>query len=63
MIKIVRAMMGINWLMYKSYEFQRTTSPEVKPERLRKLYINSKAYEEIYQLLKNGAVHKGEENE
>lgn len=41
----------IDWLMYKSYEFNRQRSPHISPERWRKIYYNSETYEKIY--LKN----------
>jgi hypothetical protein len=40
---------AIDWLMYRSYEFNRTRSPHVKPESWRKIYFNAETYEKIYQ--------------
>lgn len=42
----------INWLMYKSYEFQRDNSPHIEAERWRKLYLYQEEYEKIYQALR-----------
>ena len=39
----------IDWLMYKSYEFQRNNAPQITPERWRRLYFNQEVYEKIYQ--------------
>lgn len=39
----------IDWLMYRSYEFNRTRSPEIDPKRWRSLYYNAETYEKIYQ--------------
>lgn len=39
----------LNWLMYRSYEFNRDRSPHVEPSRWRKLYLNQETYEKIYQ--------------
>lgn len=39
----------INWLMYHSYEFNRDRSPDINPERWRKIYFNAETYEKIYQ--------------
>lgn len=43
----------VNYLMYKSYEFQRSSCPDVDPERWRKLYFYQENYEKIYQTLKD----------
>lgn len=40
---------AIDWLMYRSYEFNRDRSPSIEPERWRKLYLNADLYEKIYQ--------------
>jgi hypothetical protein len=39
----------IDWLMYRSYEFNRDRSPEIEPQRWRKIYFNADLYEKIYQ--------------
>ncbi|KKM91045.1 hypothetical protein LCGC14_1232520 [marine sediment metagenome] len=39
----------INWLMYKSYEYQRDSFPDVESSRWRRLYFNQSIYEKIYQ--------------
>lgn len=43
---------AVDWLMYRSYEHNRNLSPEVEPERWRKIYFNQETYEKIYQELK-----------
>lgn len=49
----------VNWLMYKSYEFQRINAPDVELERWRKIYFHQEDYEKIYQeLRKKESVHK-----
>ncbi len=42
----------IDWLMYRSYEFNRSRSPYIPAESWRKIYINAETYEEIYQTSK-----------
>lgn len=39
----------IDWLMYRSYEFNRLRSPDIEPERWRALYLNQETYEKIFQ--------------
>lgn len=39
----------VDWLMYRSYEFNRLRSPQIEPERWRALYINQETYEKILQ--------------
>jgi hypothetical protein len=39
----------VDWLMYRSYEFNRLRSPEIAPERWRALYLNQETYEKIFQ--------------
>lgn len=39
----------INWLMYRSYEFNRQRSPHIPIESWRKIYYNAETYERIYQ--------------
>lgn len=39
----------IDWLMYRSYEFNRFRKPEIDPERWRAIYFNADVYEKIYQ--------------
>lgn len=39
----------IDWLMYRSYEHNRDRSPDIEPERWRKLYLYAAEYEKIYQ--------------
>lgn len=46
----------VNWLMYKSYEFQRDNAPSIKAERWRLLYINQEIYEKIYQNIRRNHV-------
>ena len=48
----------LNWLMYRSYEFNRERSPDIEPERWRKLYFNADAYEKIYQEKKQQCLFK-----
>lgn len=38
----------IDWLMYRSYEHNRTLSPHVPVESWRKIYYNADIYEKIY---------------
>lgn len=38
----------IDWLMYRSYEFNRLRSPEIEPSRWRALYLNQETYEKIF---------------
>lgn len=38
----------VDWLMYRSYEFNRLRSPQIEPERWRALYINQETYEKIF---------------
>lgn len=40
---------AIDWLMYRSYVFQRERSPDVHPTRWRALYLSQEAFEEQYQ--------------
>lgn len=40
---------AIDWLMYRSYEFNRDRSPDIAPERWRQIYYNQEVYEKIYQ--------------
>ncbi len=39
----------INWLMYKSYEFQRDNAPNVSAERWQSVYLFQEDYEKVYQ--------------
>lgn len=39
----------LEWLMYKSYAFQRDNAPDIEPNRWRKIYFNQELYEKIYQ--------------
>lgn len=39
---------NIDWLMYRSYEFNRNRAPHIKPESWRKIYYNADVYEKIY---------------
>jgi len=39
----------VDWLMYRSYEFNRDRSPEIEPSRWRAIYYNQETYEKIYQ--------------
>lgn len=39
----------IDWLMYRSYEFNRSRTPHIEPERWRNIYYNAETYEKIYQ--------------
>jgi hypothetical protein len=39
----------VDWLIYRSYEWNRSRAPHIEPERWRKLYINAETYEKIYQ--------------
>lgn len=38
----------IDWLMYRSYEFNRLRSPEIEPSRWRAIYFNQETYEKIF---------------
>ena len=40
---------AIDWLMYRSYEFNRLRSPEIEPKRWRALYLNQETYEKIFK--------------
>ncbi len=44
---------SVDWLMYRSYEHNRDRSPDIEPERWRKLYFNAQDYEIIYQAKKS----------
>ncbi len=48
-MKITICEKEVNWLMYKSYEFQRENSPHIKPERWKEIYLYQELYEKIYQ--------------
>lgn len=37
------------YLMFRSYAYQRARNPDVEPERWGKLYLNWKYYEKLYQ--------------
>jgi hypothetical protein len=39
----------IDWLMYRSYEFNRDRSPHVEAERWRAIYLSADTFEKIYQ--------------
>ena len=39
----------IDWLMYRSYEYNRDRSPEIEPSRWRAIYFYADLYEKIYQ--------------
>jgi hypothetical protein len=41
----------VDWLMYCSYAFNRSNSPDVTPERWRELYYYQELYEKIYRRL------------
>lgn len=43
----------VDWLMYRSYAFNRARSPHIQPDRWRKLYYNAETYEKIYQNQEN----------
>ncbi len=58
-IEIGEESLTVNWLMYKSYEAQRDTVPNVAAERWKKIYINQPDYERVYQELNRRSVHKG----
>lgn len=40
---------AINWLTYKSYEFNRLNSPHIPPYRWRKIYEDAIQFEEIFE--------------
>lgn len=40
---------SVDWLMYRSYEFNRLRSPEIEPERWRRLYFYQETYEKIFK--------------
>lgn len=44
---------SIDWLIYKSYAFNRERSPHIDPSRWREIYLNQPLYEKIYQGDKN----------
>lgn len=46
----------VDWLMYRSYEFNRERSPFIHPDRWRKIYYNAEMYEKIYQ--QKGKTHE-----
>ncbi len=48
-VKATDEIIAIDWLMYRSYEFNRDRSPDIEPQRWRKLYFNADLYEQIYQ--------------
>lgn len=39
----------VDWLMYRSYEFNRSRAPHIEPDSWRKIYYNADIYEKIYQ--------------
>lgn len=46
----MKEILDINeYLMYRSYAYNRTISPHVNPDRWRSLYLNQEKYEEKYQ--------------
>lgn len=47
--KKVGNVVEIDWLMYRSYEFQRDNSPKIEAKEWKRLYYNQEIYEEIYQ--------------
>jgi hypothetical protein len=38
----------IDWLTYKSYEYNRMNHPHIEADRWAKIFKNAEAYEEIY---------------
>ena len=48
-IELADETLTINWLMYKSYEFQRDNAPNVPAERWKNVYLFQKDYEKVYQ--------------
>ncbi len=57
-IKLEEENLCVNWLAYKSYEFQRDNAPSVSPIRWRKVYIFQQDYEKVYQAFRAGnSVH------
>ncbi len=43
------AIVAVDWLMYRSYEFNRNRSPHIEPHRWRAIYLYAEKYEKIYQ--------------
>jgi len=55
-VEVDGAQATIDWLMYKSYEFQRLNSPDRPAEDWRKIHMHQEIYEKIYQE-KHGGHH------
>lgn len=47
------SLISVDWLMYRSYEFNRKRSPQIEPSRWKAIYIYADKYEKIYQYFNN----------
>ncbi len=52
----------IDWLSYRSYEFNRLRNPHIPPYKWRKLFSDAIQFEEIYEHNLNRIVCKGEKS-